>query len=166
MRLAALLRQTRLDAGLSYRQLARGSGVSHAYLSHVEKGERNALRARAAMDVANALGASRTSFAVAAIADRLSVDVAAALLAEVARGPVGWDVDPTAGGVLIESGPPDAAARLAVMAARPDAAVEIARRLTFVDLQFDVHTLRTGIIGSDDEDPTVVLVSAPLPAAP
>lgn len=160
MRFAAVLRATRLAVGLSYRRLAQASGISHSFLSHVEKGERRAPPARAVIALADALDADRTSFALAAIADRAGSDVATVMVMALQRGPVGRDVDPTAAGVLIESGSPGAESELADLAARDDATDEVARRLAFVDLQLDAGFMRLGISVAA-ADPIVLLVSAP-----
>jgi transcriptional regulator with XRE-family HTH domain len=159
MRLAAVLRKTRLAVGLSYRQLAQASGISHSFLSHVEKGERRAPPAKSVIDLADALDADRTTFALAAIADRAGGDVGATMAAALQRGPVGREVDPTEGGVLIESGPDGAEFALGQLASRGDAVEEIERRLTFVDLQLDAGYMRLGLAGAGDE-PIVLLVSA------
>lgn len=159
MRFAAVLRSTRRAAGLSYRQLAQASGISHSFLSHVEKGERRAPPARAIIALADALEADRTTFALAAIADRAGNDVATTMIAALQRGPVGRDVDPTAGGVLIESGPDDAESDLSDLTNREDAIAEVERRLAFVDLQLDAGIMRLGI-GSTGGDPIVLFVSA------
>ena len=112
MRFAAVLHATRRAAGLSYRRLAKASEISHSFLSHVEKGERRAPPAKAVLALADALDADHTTFALAAIADRAGGDVATTMAMALQRGPVGRDVDPTAGGVLIESGPEGAEAQL------------------------------------------------------
>ena len=159
MRFAAVLRTTRLAAGLSYRGLAQASGISHSFLSHVEKGERRAPPVKAVIALADALEADRTTFALAAIADRAGSDVGSAMVAALQRGPVGREVDPTEGGVLIESGPGGAEANLEDLAARDDAVAEIERRLSFVDLQLDAGFMRLGL-GVAGDDPIVLLVSA------
>ncbi len=160
MRFAAVLRSTRLAVGLSYRGLAQASGISHSFLSHVEKGERRAPPVKAVIALADALDADRTTFALAAIADRAGSDVGMAVAAALARGPVGRNVDPTAGGVLIESGPDGAEADLDDLASRDDAVAEIERRLAFVDLQLDAGLMRLAISAGDGADPIVMLVSA------
>jgi len=76
------------------------------------------------------------------------------------RGPVGRDVDPTAGGVLIESGPDDAESHLANLADQADAVAEIERRLAFVDLQLDAGFMRLAISSGSGADPSVLFVSA------
>ena len=159
MRFAAVLRATRLAAGLSYRRLAEASGISHSFLSHVEKGERRAPPVKAVIALADALDADRTTFALAAIADRAGSDVGSAMAAALQRGPVGRDVDPTAGGVLIESGPDGAEGDLEDLASGDDAVIEIEERLSFVDLQLDAGLMRLGI-GVAGDDPIVLLVSA------
>ena len=159
MRFAAVLRVTRLAAGLSYRRLAQASGISHSFLSHVEKGERRAPPAKAIIALADALDADRTTFALAAIADRAGSDVATTVVLALQRGPVGRDVDPTAGGVLIESGPDGAESHLADLADQADAVAEIERRLTFVDLQLDAGFIRLAI-SAPGADPIVMLISA------
>lgn len=159
MRFAAALRARRLAAGLSYRRLAKASGISHSFLSHVEKGERRAPPVKSVIDLADALDADRTTFSLAAIADRAGSDVGAAMAAALLRGPVGREVNPTEGGVLIESGPVGAEANLDDLADRDDAVAEIERRLSFVDLQLDVGLMRLGLGGAGD-DPIVLLVSA------
>ncbi|MDE2904045.1 MAG: helix-turn-helix transcriptional regulator [Chloroflexota bacterium] len=160
MRFAAVLNSTRRAAGLSYRQLAQASGISHSFLSHVEKGERRAPPAKAILALADALEADRTTFALAAIADRAGNDVAATMVAALQRGPVGRDVDPTAGGVLIESGPDDAESNLSDLTNRDDAIAEVERRLAFVDLQLDAGFMRLAISSASGADPIVMLVSA------
>jgi transcriptional regulator with XRE-family HTH domain len=159
MRFAAVLRATRLAAGLSYRRLAQASGISHSFLSHVEKGERRAPPAKAVIALADALDADRTTFALAAIADRAGSDVATTMVMALQRGPVGRDVDPTAGGVFIESGPNGAESHLADLADQADAVAEIERRLAFVDLQLDAGLMRLAI-SAPGADPIVMLVSA------
>lgn len=160
MRFAAVLRSTRLAAGLSYRRLAKASGISHSFLSHVEKGERRAPPAKAVVALADALEADRTSFALAAIADRAGGDVATTMALALRRGPVGRKVDPTDGGVLIESGPDGADADLEDLASGENAVAEIERRLAFVDLQLDAGVMRLAISADDGGDPIVMLVSA------
>ena len=145
MRFAAVLNSTRRAAGLSYRQLAQASGISHSFLSHVEKGERRAPPAKAILALADALDADRLTFALAAIADRAGSDVATTMVAALKRGPVGREVDPTGGGVQIESAPPGAESELADLVTLDDAVAEIERRLAFVDLQLDAGTMRLGI---------------------
>ena len=159
MRFAAALRATRLAAGLSYRRLAKASGISHSFLSHVEKGERRAPPVKSVIDLADALDADRTTFSLAAIADRAGSDVGAAMAAALLRGPVGREVDPTDGGVLIESGPEGAEFALGKLASRDDAVEEIERRLSFVDLQLGDGIMRLGI-GSAGDDMIVLQVSA------
>lgn len=159
MRFAAVLRATRLAVGLSYRGLAQASGISHSFLSHVEKGERRAPPVKAVIALADALEADRTTFALAAIADRAGSDVATTMALALQRGPVGREVDSSAGGVLIESGPDGAEADLADLASRDDAVTQIEERLTFVDLQLDAGFLRLGL-GSAGADPIVLLMSA------
>ena len=159
MRFAAVLRATRRAAGVSYRGLAKVSGVSHSFLSHVEKGERRAPPVTSVITLADALDADRITFALAAIADRAGRDVGAVMAAALQRGPVGRDVDPTAGGVLIESGPGDAEADLERLAQLDHAVAEIEARLSFVDLQLDAGFLRLGL-GVKGSDPIVLLVSA------
>ena len=159
MRFAAVLHATRRAAGLSYRRLAKASEISHSFLSHVEKGERRAPPAKAVLALADALDADRTTFALAAIADRAGGDVATTMVMALQRGPVGRDVDPTAGGVLIESGPEGAEAQLDDVANRDDAVAEIERRLAFVDLQLDAGFMRLGL-GVGGDEPVVLLVSA------
>ncbi len=159
IRFAAVLNSTRREAGLSYRQLAQASGISHSFLSHVEKGERRAPPAKAILDLADALDADRLTFALAAIADRAGSDIATTMVAALRRGPVGRDLDPTAGGVLIESGPADAETELVHLADHDDAVDELASRLAFVDLQLDAGFMRLGLNAGDD-DPIVLLVSA------
>ena len=159
IRFATVLRAKRLAAGLSYRRLAEASGISHSFLSHVEKGERRAPPARAVIALADALEADRTTFALAAIADRFGRDVATTMAMALQRGPVGREVDPTAGGVLIESGPEGAEADLERLAASEDAVAEIEPRLAFVDLQLDVGFIRLAV-NTRDGDPIVMLVSA------
>ena len=144
---------------MSYRRLAEASGISHSFLSHVEKGERRAPPARAVIALADALEADRTTFALAAIADRFGRDVATTMAMALQRGPVGREVDPTAGGVLIESGPEGAEADLERLAASEDAVAEIEPRLAFVDLQLDVGFIRLAV-NTRDGDPIVMLVSA------
>ena len=160
MRFAAVLHATRRAAGLSYRRLAKASEISHSFLSHVEKGERRAPPAKAVLALADALDADRTTFALAAIADRAGGDVATTMAMALQRGPVGREVDPTAGGVLIESGPEGAEAQLDDLANRDDAVAEIERRLAFVDLQLDAGLMRLGISAEGGSDPIVLLVSA------
>ena len=160
MRFAAVLNATRRAAGLSYRRLAQASGISHSFLSHVEKGERRAPPAKAVLALADALDADRTTFALAAIADRAGGDVATTMALALQRGPVGRDVDPTAGGVLIESGPVDAEAQLDDLANRDDAVTEIECRLAFADLQLDAGFMRLGINAGGGSDPIALLVSA------
>ncbi|MDE2870002.1 MAG: helix-turn-helix transcriptional regulator [Chloroflexota bacterium] len=160
MRFAAVLRATRRAAGLSYRRLAQASGISHSFLSHVEKGERRAPPAKAIIALADALDADRTTFALAAIADRAGSDVATTMVMALQRGPVGRDVDPTAGGVLIESGPDGAESHLADLADQADAVAEIERRLAFVDLQLDAGFMRLAISSGSGADPIVLFVSA------
>ena len=159
MRFAAVLNSTRRAAGLSYRQLAQASGISHSFLSHVEKGERRAPPAKAILELADALEADRLTFALAAIADRAGSDVATTMVAALQQGPVGRDVDPTAGGVLIEAGPPGAEAELADLTAHDDAVDELSHRLTFVDLQLDEGFMRLGISVAGSE-PIVIFVSS------
>ena len=159
IRFATVLRAKRLAAGLSYRRLAEASGISHSFLSHVEKGERRAPPARAVIALADALEADRTTFALAAIADRFGRDVATTMAMALQRGPVGREVDPTAGGVLIESGPEGAEADLERLAASEDAVAEIEPRLAFVDLQLDVGFIRLAV-NTTEGDPIVMLVSA------
>lgn len=158
MRFAAVLRTTRLAAGLSYRSLAQASGISHSFLSHVEKGERRAPPAKAVIALADALEADRTTFALAAIADRAGGDMATTMALALQRGPVGREVDPSAG-VLIESGPDGTEADLEDLANGDDAVREIEERLSFVDLQLDAGLMRLGL-GVDDADPIVLVVSA------
>ena len=160
MRFAVVLRATRLAAGLSYRGLAKASAISHSFLSHVEKGERRAPPARAVIALADALDADRTTFTLAAIADRAGRDVATTMVMALQRGPVSRDVDPTAGGVQIESGPVGAEASIEDLIARDDAVSEMERRLSFVDLQLDSGFMRLGL-GVAGDDPIVLLVSAP-----
>lgn len=160
MRFAAVLHSTRRAAGWSYRQLAQASGISHSFLSHVEKGERRAPPAKSILDLADALEADRMTFALAAIADRAGNDVATTMVAALQRGPVGRDVDPTAGGVLIESGPDGAESDLADLTVREDAVAEIERRLAFVDLQLDDGFMRLAIGTASSTDPIVMFVSA------
>lgn len=159
IRFAAVLNSTRREAGLSYRQLAQASGISHSFLSHVEKGERRAPPARAILALADALKADRVTFALAAIADRAGSDVATTMVAALRRGPVGRDIDPTAG-VLIESGPAGAESELADLADHDDAVDELASRLAFVDLQLDVGYMRLGISAVGGREPIVLFVSA------
>ena len=166
MRFAAVLRATRRAAGLSYRRLAQASGISHSFLSHVEKGERRAPPAKAIITLADALDADRTTFALAAIADRAGSDVATTMVMALQRGPVGRGVDPTAGGVLIESGPPGAESELADLATLDDATAEIERRLAFVDLQLDAGFMRLAIRSASGADPIVLFVSAGADAPP
>ena len=159
MRLATVLRAKRLAAGLSYRQLAEASGISHSFLSHVEKGERRAPPVKAVIRLADALEADRTTFALAAITDRAGSDVGSVMAAALQRGPVGRDVDPTDGGVQIESGPDGAEADLADLASGDDAVREIEERLSFVDLQLDAGIMRLGLgVGSDN--PIVLAICA------
>ena len=160
MRFAAVLHRTRRAAGLSYRRLAQASGISHSFLSHVEKGERRAPPAQAVLALADALDADRTTFALAAIADRAGRDVATTMVMALQRGPVGRDVDPTVGGVLIESGPNDAESDLASLVARQDAVAEVERRLAFVDLQLDAGFIRLAINAARGADPIVMFLSA------
>lgn len=165
MRFAVALRATRLAAGLSYRALAKASGISHSFLSHVEKGERRAPPAKAVIALADALDADRTTFALAAIADRAGRDVATTMVMALQRGPVGRDVNPIAGGVLIEAGPTGAEANLGDLATRDDAVAEIERRLSFADLQLDTGFMRLGLAVAGD-DPIVLLVSAQVEQEP
>lgn len=165
MRLATVLRATRLAVGLSYRQLAKASGISHSFLSHVEKGERRAPPVKSVIDLADALDADRTTFALAAIADRAGSDVGSAMAAALQRGPVGREVDPTGGGVKIESGPDGAEFALGKLASRDDAVEEIERRLSFVDLDLDAGSMRLGL-GVAGDEPIVLLVSAGPEAEP
>jgi len=160
MRFAAVLHATRRAAELSYRRLAQASGISHSFLSHVEKGERRAPPAQAVIALADALDADRTTFALAAIADRAGSDVATTMVMALQRGPVGRDVDPTVGGVLIESGPEGAESHLTDLADRTDAVAEIERRLAFVDLQLDAGFMRLAINTASGADPIILFLSA------
>ena len=123
-------------------------------------GERRAPPAKAVIALADALEADRTTFALAAIADRAGGDVATTMALALRRGPVGREVDPTDGGVLIESGPEGAEADLEDLASGDDAVAEIERRLAFVDLQLDDGFMRLAISGGEGGDPIVLFVSA------
>ncbi|MCY3748962.1 MAG: helix-turn-helix transcriptional regulator [Chloroflexi bacterium] len=165
MRFAAELKATRRAAGVSYRRLAAASGISHSFLSHVEKGERRAPPARSIIDLADALDADRITFALAAIADRAGSDVATTLVMALQRGPVGRDLDPTTGGVLIQSGPDGAESHLAQLVDQAAAVAEIERRLAFVDLQLDAGFMRLAISSPGGAEPIVMLLSARADAA-
>jgi transcriptional regulator with XRE-family HTH domain len=156
LRFPAELRQARRAAGLSYRALASRCGLSHSFLSHLEKGERRAPRLDRVVALAEALGATPRSFLLAALADRVGHDVAELVAALLRQAEPGRQIDPTGGGMAIESGPPAGAEWLRELTAADDAAEVLRRRLYFVDLQFDAEILRTAFEAPGVEEPIVL----------
>ena len=154
-RFAAVLNATRRRVVIS----AAGQGQRDFAFIPESRGEGGAAPAKPVISRADAFEADRTTFALAAIADCAGGDVATTIAMALQRGPVGRDVDPTAGGVLIESGPDGAQADLADLANREDAVAEIEERLSFVDLQLDAGFMRLGL-GVAGDDPIVLLISA------
>lgn len=152
LRFPEALRRARLARGMSYRDLAARCGLSHSFLSHIEKGERRPPRMAHVMAIATALDTVTPAFLLAALADRLGTEVAQLVmhLAEAAT-----DGDPLPG-ALTEIGGADAIEALATAAAQPDGEARLRRLLSFADLQFDADVLRVGF--GDAANPVVLSV--------
>ena len=159
LRFPEALRRARTARGLSYRELAARCGLSHSFLSHVEKGERRPPRLSHVMAIATALDTVTPSFLLAALADRVGTEVAQ-LVAHLARAAAADDPLP---GALPETGAADAIERLAEAAAQPDGEAQLRQRLAFVDLQFDADVLRLGF--DDAAGPVVLNVVGPTDAS-
>lgn len=155
LRFPEALRRARMARGLSYRELAAQCGLSHSFLSHIEKGERRPPRMSRVMAIATALDTVTPSFLLAALADRVGTEVAQ-LVAHLARAAAADDPLP---GALPESGGPAAIEQLAAAAAQPDGEARLLKRLAFVDLQFDADVLRLGF--DDAGGPVVLTVVGP-----
>ena len=155
LRFPEALRRARLARGLSYRALAARCGLSHSFLSHIEKGERRPPRMAHVMAIAAALDAVTPAFLLAALADRVGTE-AAQLVMHLARS--ASDDDPLPG-ALPEIGAADAIEALAAAAAHPDGEAQLRRALAFVDLQFDADVLRVGF--GDAANPVVLSVVGP-----
>ena len=156
LRFPAELRRARQAADLSYRALAARCGLSHSFLSHLEKGERRAPRMDRVAAIAEALGAVTPSFMVAALADRTGEDVTRLIAALLRSASVGREVDVTGGGVQVEAGPPGGEEALRELAVADGAEQALRRRLYFVDLQFDAEILRVAFGDPESGDPTVL----------
>ena len=160
LRFPEALRRARLARGLSYRDLAARCGLSHSFLSHIEKGERRPPRMAHVMAIATALDTVTPAFLLAALADRLGTEVAQ-LVMHLAQAAT--DSDPLPG-ALTEIGGGDAIEALATAAAQPDGEARLRRLLAFADLQFDADVLRVGF--GDAANPVVLsVVGLPDPAA-
>lgn len=70
-----LIRRIRIERGLSQRDVAKALGVSHVYLSEVERGTRAPLTHERIMRFAELVAASKIGLLVAAAQRRSSVDV-------------------------------------------------------------------------------------------
>ena len=158
LRFPEALRRARTARGLSYRELAAKCGLSHSFLSHIEKGERRPPRMAHVMAIAAALDTVTPAFLLAALADRVGAEVAD-LVMHLARAAT--DDDPLPG-ALTEIGTADAIQALAKAASQPDAEVRLRRLLSFVDLQFDADILRVAF--GDAADPVVLNVVGPADA--
>ncbi len=160
LRFPEALRRARLARGMSYRDLAGRCGLSHSFLSHIEKGERRPPRMAHVMAIATALDTVTPAFLLAALADRLGTEVAQLVmhLAEAAT-----DGDPLPG-ALTETGGADAIEALATAAAQPDGEARLRRLLSFADLQFDADVLRVGF--GDAANPVVLTVVGPADQSP
>lgn len=152
LRFPEALRRARLARGLSYRELAACCGLSHSFLSHLEKGERRPPRMARVMAIATALDTVTPAFLLAALADRLGTEVAQ-LVMHLAQAAT--DDDPLPG-ALPEIGAADAIEALAAAASQPDGAARLRRLLAFADLQFDADVLRVGF--GDAANPVVLNV--------
>ena len=167
LRFPEALRRARTARGLSYRELAARCGLSHSFLSHVEKGERRPPRLSHVMAIATALDTvtpafllgPTPAFLLAALADRVGTEVAQ-LVTHLARAATADDPLP---GALPETGAADAIERLAEAAAQPDGEAQLRERLAFVDLQFDADVLRLGF--DDAAGPVVLNVVGPADAS-
>ena len=160
LRFPEALRRARQARGLSYRALAARCGLSHSFLSHIEKGERRPPRMAHVMAIAAALDCVTPAFLLAALADRVGTE-AAQLVTHLAQAASGDDPLP---GALLEIGATDAIEALAAAAAQPDGETQLRRALSFVDLQFDADVLRVGF--GDAANPVVLSVVGPTdPAA-
>ena len=140
LRFPGALRRARLARKLSYRELAERCGLSHSFLSHLEKGERRPPRMARVLAIATALDAVTPAFLLAALADRVGTE-AAQLVMHLAQAAT--DDDPLPG-ALPETGGADAVEALAAAAAQPDGEARLRRLLSFADLQFDADVLRVG----------------------
>ncbi|MCY4113854.1 MAG: helix-turn-helix transcriptional regulator [Chloroflexi bacterium] len=160
LRFPEALRRARLARGLSYRALAACCGLSHSFLSHIEKGERRPPRMARVMAIAAALDTVTPAFLLAALADRVGTE-ATQLVIHLAQTASGGDPLP---GALTEIGGADAIEALATAASQPDGEAQLRRALSFVDLQFDADVLRVGF--GDAANPVVLSVVGPAdPAA-
>ncbi len=160
LRFPDALRRARMARGLSYRELAARCGLSHSFLSHIEKGERRPPRMAHVMAIASALDTVTPAFLLAALADRVGSEVAQ-LVVHLAQA--GTDDDPLPG-ALPEIGAADAIEALAAAAAQPDGEAQLRRHLSFVDLQFDADVLRVAF--GDAADPVVLSVVGPADPSP
>ncbi len=160
LRFPEALRRARLARGMSYRDLAARCGLSHSFLSHIEKGERRPPRMAHVMAIATALDTVTPAFLLAALADRLGTEVAQLVmhLAEAAT-----DGDPLPG-ALTEVGGADAIEALTAAAAQPDGEARLRWLLSFADLQFDADVLRVGF--GDATNPVVLSVVGPADPSP
>ena len=152
LRFPGALRRARVARGLSYRDLAARCGLSHSFLSHLEKGERRPPRMARVMAIATALDTVTPAFLLAALADRVGTEVAQ-LVMHLAQAAT--DDDPLPG-ALPEIGAADAIEALAAAAAQPDGEARLRRLLSFADLQFDADVLRVGF--GDAANPVVLNV--------
>lgn len=155
LRFPEALRRARQARGLSYRALAARCGLSHSFLSHIEKGERRPPRMAHVMAIASALDSVTPAFLLAALADRVGTE-AAQLVMHLAQTASADDPLP---GALPEIGAADAIDALAAAAAQPDGEAQLRRDLSFVDLQFDADVLRVGF--GDDANPVVLSIVGP-----
>lgn len=155
LRFPEALRRARQARGLSYRALAERCGLSHSFLSHIEKGERRPPRMAHVMAIAAALDSVTPAFLLAALADRVGTE-AAQLVMHLAQAGSADDPLP---GALPEIGDADAVDALAAAAAQPDGEAQLHRDLSFVDLQFDADVLRVGF--GDDANPVVLSIVGP-----
>ena len=159
LRFPEALRRARLARGMSYRDLAARCGLSHSFLSHIEKGERRPPRMAHVMAIATALDTVTPAFLLAALADRLGTEVAQ-LVIHLAQAATERDPLP---GALTEIGGTDAIEALATAASQPDGEARLRRLLSFADLQFDADVLRVGF--GDAASPVVVTVVGPADSA-
>ena len=160
LRFPGALRRARLAREMSYRDLAARCGLSHSFLSHIEKGERRPPRMAHVMAIATALDTVTPAFLLAALADRLGTEVAQ-LVIHLAQAATDGDPLP---GALTEIGGADAIKALATAAAQPDGEARLRRLLSFADLQFDADVLRVGF--GDAANPVVLSVLGPADSPP
>ena len=155
LRFPQALREAREAAGLSYRALAARCGLSHSFLSQVEKGQRRAPPMDRVVRIAQALGAVAPGFLVAALADRAGEDVAllsrALLQARAGRQRQG----PPHGALAVEFDPSGQADELRALAETDAGVGRLRARLYFVDLQFDAEIVRVAFRRPADGQPTI-----------